>query len=285
MSMRDGMQAVGHEVTVGGRPGVVLEIGGRSVSENSEWYVASLLTHAESGALVVVSVSVSDPSIISESDLIAVAESFRPVDQAKWDETALRLRVEAAGGPGLHPDAGRAEIGRGSAGGLEWLLQNSDDPQAISEAGSVDTCLKLSDYTRSCASPSMTSSVPDIATPGNEVGDSGPINWDQSIAASTYFAGRAKVEKEFPHFIITTMSVSGGADMSGFTMRATSDSDTVSSKILPVPGTKNFVAVVFLDDVDTAICTTDPAPPPGLFKPVRLEVLGRKGEVLACLGI
>lgn len=286
--LRDGMVALPHPVTVDGRPGVVLEIVGSTETETDSprWYRASLLTHDVSGALVVVSVSMPDQSIVTEADLIAVAASVRMIDQKTWDETASRLKVEAAGGPGLHPDPGRTEIARGVAGDLEWLLQTSDDPQAIAEAGSVDFCLKLSDYTRSCALPSMLSTVSDDVMAGNGLPDNGDqINWDEAIGVSTYFATREQVAKGFQPFIITAMSVPKGADMNGFSLKATTESDNVSSKVLPVPGTSSFVAVSFVGDVDTAICTTDPPPPPGLFKPVRLEVLGPQGEVLTCLGI
>lgn len=286
--LRDGMVALPHPVTVDGRPGVVLEIVGSRETETDSprWYRASLLTDDVSGALVVVSVSMPDQSVVAEADLIAVAESVREADQKAWDETASRLKVEAAGGPGLHPDPGRIEIGRGVAGDLEWLLQTSDDPQAIAEAGSVDVCLKLSDYTRSCAFPSTLSTLSDDLMAGNGLPDNGgQINWEESIGISTYFATRGQVAKDFQPFIITAMSVPKGADMNGFSLRATTEGKSVSSNVLPVPGTSSFVAVSFVGDVDTAICTTDPAPPPGLFKPVRLEVFGRQGEVLTCLGI
>jgi len=119
---------------------------------------------------------------VTEDELLTLAASVEQTDEATWDAFV----IEAAGGPGLHPDEGRVEVARGSVGKIEWLLQDgpatggilATEPDDDPDLSQIDTCLKLSDRTRTCADAVQTSPNGTIATIDDDAVDG---NGDTSI--------------------------------------------------------------------------------------------------------
>ncbi|MGH9209122.1 MAG: hypothetical protein ACRD2C_00400 [Acidimicrobiales bacterium] len=142
---------------VDGRPGVVLEQSGDETGYGARRAVATATQ--EGDLLLVVAQGEALPSV---DELVAVAASVEPSTPEQWDDLVLR----AQGGPGLHPDEGAVELSRGTADGIEWLLQSrvddgnlgswgssSDDPDTTGQY-LVDPCLKLATGERVCTSSS-----------------------------------------------------------------------------------------------------------------------------------
>lgn len=248
----------GHHVDVEGQPGVVLDICGCG-NPDSKYIYRSVITHSRSGALVVVTAGVE--AVPEKADLIAVAASVRPIDQKAWDAIELESRMKGANGPGLNPDVGEVEVLRGEEEGLEWLLQTARRVDQTGDNSVIDACLKLSDYTRTCALPR---------------------GGDQNGAA--FFAAMDGEVKEgmSPFLIVTipTETVTKSADVS---IKVTTRKGSNTAQLAPVPGTESSVAILFVDDVGTPVCTTDPKPPESM-KPITVELLDASGKPTACIG-
>lgn len=212
------------------------------------------------GDVVVVRSSWGRP--VSEADLLELAASVEQTDEATWDAFV----TEAAGGPGLHPDEGRVEVARGSVGKIEWLLQDgpatggilATEPDDDPDLSQIDTCLKLSDRTRTCADAVQTGPNGTVSTIDDDAVNG---NGDTSIGDVA--------------IVSTTQE--------GDSLRATTATGQVTAPLVQVPGRELRAAVVVLDEVGSVRCEGDPAtpPPPGSM---RLDILDAEGQAIACIG-
>ena len=235
---------------IDGRPGLVTEshrtdlprAGRRSVFTESAW-----------GDVVVV--SATGAQLPSEDELVALAASVRPTDEATWDTFV----IEATGGPGLHADRDRTELARGTIGDLEWLLQDGPPGGGIvsssaTEAHSlrgVDPCLKLSNRTRACAGD----------------GHSGTEDDWYAIAVGDAPHGRGL------SFVV--ISTTFGAA----TVRVTTSASIGSAALVSVPAGGLWAAAVFVDDPGGPICGGAPPAPHHM----RIELLDERDVVVGCL--
>ena len=137
--------------------------GRRSIHLTCGYRCRATVLVGESGDLVVVTATSLDHAALDR-----IAGSVTTVDETRWHELAER----AFGGPGLHPDPGAEEVARGSAAGVDWLLQTvprARQPHVESGASTpdggneefgieveygIDECIKLDDLTRACGSTS-----------------------------------------------------------------------------------------------------------------------------------
>ncbi len=254
----EGLNVEGRKVDVGGTPGVMLERCHCDIPDN-EYKARALVTHDPTGALVVVSASVQ--SVPDEQTLIDVAASVESVDKETWGSMVEETRMKAANGPGLNPDIGEAEVLRGTEGDLDWLLQTTHESELGVGPSVVDTCLKLSDYTRTCALPRGA---------------------DQNGAAF-YVAMAGEVKEGLRPFLILTIPTEAVRASAGASIRVTTQEGSGTAPLTAVPGTETSVAVVFVDDAGTPVCTTEPKPPESM-KPMTVELLDADGRPAMCIG-
>ncbi|HTO00447.1 MAG TPA: hypothetical protein VL068_07215, partial [Microthrixaceae bacterium] len=280
MDLGDGESSLGRKVTVGSRPGVLFAISTRTATGISASPRVSVVVHDDSGSLVFV--TVSDSTVVPEAEIFAIAESVRAVDQGTWDAGVEQLKVKIAGGPGLHPDPGSTQIARGKEGDLEWLLQTAPSDQ-VSDNGPelVGYCLKLSDYTRACAGQPTTKSRGGRTVPSAER----DVNWNDSVDANIYVALKDSLPKGFRPFIIGELSAPEKGPLDGFSLRARTESTEASTTLVPIPGTKSYAAIMFVDAVGTPVCVDAKPPPDSNIHPVTVELLSPTGSTLACFGI
>jgi hypothetical protein len=150
----------------------VLEVQQLEVAGRPAWYSrgaqdAVLAFVAPAGNVGIIRAVGPDPLAVDE--LLRMAEGYESIDQAAWEQDLLDRR----GGPGLRPDAGRAEITRGTFAQHEWLLQTAGDkagewgfaggrpgPDEIGGANLpvplaslLDDCILLGSGRRVCATP------------------------------------------------------------------------------------------------------------------------------------
>lgn len=246
--------STGRVVTVAGRPGVLLDLCYCAPLYEQESHSRSVLTHDDSGAALVV--TTYGDSGVTEDQLIAVAASVRPVEPDTWDAAVEQSRMLAANGPGLHPDEGESEIGRGIHDDLEWLLQTDSVVDILGAPRSgVDACLKLGDYTAACALPR-----------GGAGGD------------ALLVAMESEVEPRVGAFVIVvTRNTDGDA------VRISTETETGTGTLFPVPGTDERAAVVFVDDPGAAVCEDlDPPPPPSMAR-MRIDLLTAGGVPVGCV--
>jgi hypothetical protein len=230
-------------VEIDGRPGVVLDHGGDRPGRE-------VVTVNDAGDVVVVAASGSVMPAVP--DLVDLAGSVRPADEAAWEAFVL----EARGTQGPSPDPGAVEIARGQAGGVDWLLQTTD-----SEAASIltpdavtgrrpDACLVVANGRRACAHDGYrdvpdtsiaTMRAPDPAAPG------------------------------LPSFMLVVTTVEGAK------LRVPTATGSITADLHPLPD-GGRVAVVFTEEVDTAWCADGTSPGP------RFEVLDAADVVVDCLG-
>lgn len=227
---------------VGGRRGVLID----EVWEGSVDRRRTLLVESSWGDLIVV--RATGERLPSADDLVAIAASVKPTDDAAWEE----LVTEANGGPGLHADFGRHELARGRIGGIDWLLQDGP-PHSLEDdrsLGGVDPCLKLSTGRRACADS------------GTALGGGG--DWH----------GYRLDHSGLSFVVVGTQSGPG-------VLRITTSTTTASAELVAVPAGGLWGAVVFVADPGFATCS----PPEGTPAPgqMRVEVLDDDGEVAACL--
>lgn len=249
-----------HDVEAGGRPAMVLD----DAPDELGYQERTVVLESGWGDVVVARSAGTSPA--TEEELLTLAASVEPADQATWDE----LVIEATGGPGLHPDEGRMELARGEAGGLEWLLQDGLPSDGLTaetvpiggaetgvptEAGAqVDTCLKLSNRSRSCTT-----------------GGGG------SVEEAVWFADR---DQYLPDFVIVVTRTAARR------VEVTTSSDEAEAELVTVPDSDLRTAVVFVDGPGSAICGDVPGMTvPESMKPMRVEALDTDGNVLGCLGL
>jgi hypothetical protein len=185
-------------------------------------------------------------------DLVDLAGSVRPADEAEWEAFLL----EARGAQGPSPDPGAVEIARGQAGGVDWLLQTTDSesasiltPDAVT-GRRPDACLVVSNGQRVCAHDGYR----DVA--------------DTSLAI---MRAPDPAAPSLPSFMLVTTTVEGAK------LRVPSSTGPVTADLHPLPD-GGRVAVVFTEEMDTAWCTDGTSPGP------RLEVLDAADKVIDCLG-
>lgn len=261
-------------VTVDGRPAIHRErcFDGMGCARNV------VTTTAWGDTLVV---AARGPAVPSFAELDAVAASARRLDAPAWQ----RLRVEAFGGPGLHPDAGRRELARGRTGGVDWLVQSADRPrdqepltlEATVEQAGIDPCLKFGDLTRVCAA-------------GQEGGGRdgsryaiGPL----VPADGTVRRGLVTlvVLDGYPAAAVTIHVVGPAVAATAIGPGYPALDETVPLR--PVPGSSARFAVV-PGDIGMATCPGPGGMPPGLspdFHYGRLALLDAAGTEIGCVGI
>ncbi len=238
-----------HERTVDGRPGLVLD-------EAWEGYsVARRSVFLDAGWGDVVVVSATGETVPAEEELVTMAASVQPTDDASWE----RFLVEAAGGPGVHADPDRHELARGRIGELEWLLQDGPPGGGIVSSSEtdphslrgVDPCLKLSDRRRACTGAGFSGTEDD---------------WYA-------FAVGGAPDSRGLSFVIVSTTVEAA------TLRITRSTSTGSAALVPVPAGGLWGAVVFVDDPGGPVCDSGtPAP-----HQMRIELLDPRGTPVGCL--
>jgi hypothetical protein len=236
------------ELEVGGRPAAALDEvrddGDTSFVRRAVW------VESEWGDVVVVSAMGSTAPTLDE--LAAVAASVEQVDDAAWDD----LVIEATGGPGLRADEGRAELARGTIGDLEWLLQDAPIDDTYVEPGDVelddtrvaDTCLKLSDRSRACASAGT----------------------DAGADFVLYTTGDAL------SFAVINTTLEAAA------VRATTEHAEATMPLVALPDGRSWAAVVFIDAPAEGLCR--PPTGDGPLPSMRVDALDADGTVIGCLG-
>jgi hypothetical protein len=239
-----------HALEIEGRPALVtesnrLDLPGarrRSVFVESAW-----------GDVVVV--SATGAHLPSEDELIALAASVRPSDDAAWDAFV----IDATGGPGLHADRDRTELARGRVGDLEWLLQDgppgggvvsssATDPDSLR---GIDPCLKLSNRTRVCAGDGFAGTEDDWFA-NAEIAAPGTRGLSFVVLSTTFEAAMVRV---------------------------TTSTSTGSGALVPVPAGGLWGAVVFVDDPGGPVCDAAPL----VSHQMRIELLDGRGAVVGCL--
>ena len=141
----------GEEVTIR-RDGDAVLVEHVDPPETGERYVErTVFTTAPDGDVVAATADGVDP--VALDDLLALARTVEPTDEATWEAFVGEVR----GGPGLHADPGRTELMRGmTEDGRGWLLQDQPPGEGnMSAAGlepgwSVDPCLVLTGGDRAC---------------------------------------------------------------------------------------------------------------------------------------
>jgi len=229
----------------------------------------SLVTNDETGALVFV--TAFGEALPTEQELVSIASSVRPIDEAEWE----RFEIETFGGPDLVADPGETELARGDADGVEWLLQTSTmqvQPGAFGPTGGgptgvrVDECLKLSILQHSCPSPSG----------GGE--DGSVFLWTSSLP---YFD-----DLGFPEYVVVTTS-----QPEARRMRVTIGATVVEADVHNVPGgsvDSIGAAVAFIELPEAspiAVCNPAPPPPPDGLEIIRIDLLDDSGNVIGCAGM
>ncbi len=236
-------------LTVGGRPAVAVE----SIDPGDEYippFVSrTVLAHAPWGDLLMVGSGGPPDAVPTAEQLAEMLASVRQASAEEWEA----YEVEAAGGPGLHPDDGAVEIERGAVAGTDgdvgWLLQ--------ARSGALDACLKLSTRERACATGSSSSVGTSLGTGGGRPGEDGGV----------------------PSFVLAAL------DTAGARLRVTTPEVTREGTLHAIPGGDLRGAVVFVDGLGEAIgprCPGDPEPPEHMT-PVSLEVLDEGGAVVGCV--
>jgi len=240
------------QVEVGGRPGLVLE----EDQGTPGWAQRQVWRWADWGIVV----GSSDGfGLLSEAELIELAEGVAPVEGDEWE----RFVEQMNGGPGLHPDRGRQEVARGTHDGLEWLLQTGPqgggnygtgiDPTKFDDA---DSCLKLSDGRRACVG---------VTSQGREWVGRGGDN----------YRGSARVDELV--IVSTTQDAAS--------VRITTPVDQVEAPLVPVPGGRSRAAVAFVEGTGLAGCADPSMEPPASIQLMRVDTLDAAGNVVGCVGL
>ena len=246
-------------VEVGGRPAVLVE---RTFDEDGclpapcEIHTRSVVSTTTSGDLLVVRTGGEAP-IATAEDLVRVAGSVSTTDRATWDAFV----VEAAGGPGLHPDRGAHEVATGSQGTTEWLLQT----RTVASDGSLepgppeggdlgaDPCLKTSLGRRVCA-PSGVSAV----------------------AWGTLQFTHAEPDPALSGFVVVTSTIEATS------MRVTAGGEVSTAALARLPGAvPRWAGVAFV--ARPGLLTCGPAPDDTPLDLMRVELLDPAGSPLLCL--
>jgi hypothetical protein len=235
----------------------------------------SIVTNDESGALVVV--AAYGEALPSQRELVAIAGSVRPIDEAEWTQ----FEIDTFGGSSLVADRGETELARGKEGDVEWLLQTSTHQVPSGAMGpngdgtlgplgptsvQVDECLKLSIRQRACPLPSGGGS------------DGSVYLWTSSAPD---FDGLGLSE-----FVMITTSRADARRM-----RVTVGGEVAEADVHPVPdgAVDNAGAgVVFIDIPDQMtlpICNPSPPPAPDGMELARVELLDGAGRPIGCVGM
>ena len=236
-------------LSIDGRPAVVVD-SNQAVDEHSPPFTTrTVLTHAPWGDLLMAGSSGSPDAMPSADQLTEMLASVRQASAEEWEA----FEVQAAGGPGLHPDDGAVEIERGTVattdGDVDWLLQ--------ARPGALDACLKLSTRERACATGGSSSDGTSLGTGG----------------------GRPDEDSGVPGFVLAIL------DTTGARLRATTPEATGEGSLHAITDSDLRGGVVFVDglgDAPAFTCPGDPEPP-GHMTPVTLELLDGAGTVLGCV--
>lgn len=237
-------------LTVGGRPGMLVESGHPGDEYSPPSVSRTVLTHAPWGDLLMAGSNGSPDAVPSADQLAEMLASVRQASGEEWEA----FEIEAAGGPGLHPDDGAVELERGTVTGtdgeVDWLLQ--------ARPGALDACLKLSTRQRACAIGGSSSDGTSLGTGG------GSPDRDSGV----------------PEFVLTTIDVPGAG------LRVTTPDGTFEGTLHPVPDSDLWGGVVFADGLGTAapVCADTPEPPEHMT-PVTIEILDDTGAVAGCVDL
>ena len=110
-------------------------------------------------------------------------------------------------------------------------------------------------------------------------------DWNDSVDANIYVAPQDSLPKGFRPFIIGELSAPEKGPLDQFSLRAKFESTETSAKLVPIPGTKSYAAIMFVETAGTPACF-DAHPPPGSnIHPVKVELFSPAGNALACFGI
>jgi hypothetical protein len=249
------------------------EVGGRTVAvmrtEVLPSHPHAVFTKTADGNLVMLVASGQERP--AEAVLVELAMSVQRADDDEWE----RFVVEAAGGPGLHADAGAVELARGHAGTVEWLFQAvpsgrdemflpvveiPDEPGPVDPSTVLvaDPCLKLSNRRRACAWAGGGSSEERVQFTGDA---------DASD----------RVEADLPEFMVVTTNKPGSR------LRVQNDQGTYTGKLYRPSDAEVWVALVFVDEPGIAICREGLTIPSGVDV-TRVDVLDSRGRPTACVG-
>lgn len=233
--------------TVDGRPG--LEI---TETLSGRWVNLTLVTDTGWGDQLVVTAEADLESGVAPppfEQLTNVATSVGQADDATWGA----LVEEASGGPGLTPNVGRAEVARGKAGGIEWLLQTAGGASGELTPANIDECLKLKGGTSACP----------MNISGSSDGQNGvPLSM-----------GIGELGPDGLRFAIMVVPAADPA----VELRYTKDDTTITAPFQPVGGSDAKVSVLVAERGDRLDC-----PGPG-DRPGLLERYDADGNPLGCL--
>jgi hypothetical protein len=251
------------ELSVAGRPAVVLELEGVELDEGPLARRRAVVTSTPDGdLLLVVAAGVEVPA---PEELLAVAASVGPATPDAWEA----LQVEARGGPGLRPDPGAVELERGEAESTEWLFQaRVDDGSAWSSSDQIDPdtgrsvtegeylidpCLKLAEGQRACVGPGGSES-----------------EWATGHRVITRVRGPVDGGGQFPGFVMVMTSHPAVA------LRISGAAGVRDVPFHELPGGERRAAVIVTDEPAGLAC--DRATPP----PVVIEMVDAAGQPLPC---
>jgi hypothetical protein len=238
-------------LTVGGRPGVVVETSSPGEEHSPPFASRTVLTHAPWGDLLMAGSGGLPDAVPSAEQLAEMLASARQASAEEWEAFA----VEAAGGPGLHPDDGAVEIDRGTVtgtdGDVEWLLQ--------ARPGALDACLKLSTRERACGIGMSSGDGTSLGTGGR----------------------RPDEDSGVPGFVFAAL------DTAGVRLRVTTPEATGEGTLHAIPESALHGGVVFVEGLGDFPGFTCPGEPelPEHMTPVTLEVLDAAGTVVGCVDL
>lgn len=236
-------------VTIGGRSAVVLE-----QTDIVGWTSRAVWTQSEWGDTVVVTAG-GQRGVPTAEHLQAVVAPVQRSEPSAWDAFV----VEAAGGPGVRPDRGSVEITRGTAGGVDWLLQTGVPDDGLVAGGSdltsaADPCLKLSNRRRACPT-----------------GSAGGV--------ASWVAYSETADDGMPPFALITTT------MPATQVRASTSTGEVTAPLVPVSGTSILAAVIVVSDPGIPVCPDSAALPEPPLRGMRVNALDADGAAVGCLGM
>ncbi|MCU1454467.1 MAG: hypothetical protein JWN46_2613 [Acidimicrobiales bacterium] len=243
------------EPRVAGRTAVVLE---KRQAPAGQATARLLAMRAADGDLLMV-VARSASAAPSLDEIVRVAASVTPTDDATWRQLVLRAR----GGPGLHADPGALEIQRGSVDG-DWLLQALPPdklslrpgvppvgPGSAVPAFEIDPCLKRANGQRVCA---------------HDLAAGGPTS-----TVNQHNNGRSQAGGDgFVRFIVVSTTLPAA------TVSYTSPAGRTTAPLVPVAGTSLRAAILFPNGLEGL-------PPCQPGSDAGLQLLDAAGRQITCL--
>jgi hypothetical protein len=245
---------------------VEVEVDGRAtvtIVEQGDTYRSETLAYEAAWGDVVVLTAIDParreaPGLPTVDDLLQLAGGIDQTTEDGWDGFV----TSANGGPGLGPDLGVVELGRGEVDGIAWLLQSAPPASAGHRIG--DLVLSGSDYPSDCLKL--------------DTGERACVNLQTGSATGTIWY-RSDEVTTVPDFVIVTTIIEG---VSGRLVRPDGSSEPdVAFELHRLPGGRTWGGVAFA----TAGLLACPDPVTGAMPGghSRIEVLDASGVVRGCV--